>query len=45
LLEDSSDMIAPQMVTGLLQKVAMTSMPDVMAQQGSKNTSINLPAV
>ena len=36
LLEDSSDMIAPQMVTGLLQKVAMTSMPDVMAEQGSK---------
>ena len=29
-------MIAPQMVSGLLQKVAMTSMPDVMAEQGSK---------
>jgi ABC-2 type transport system permease protein len=36
LLEDSSDMIAPQVVTGLLQKVAMTSMPDVMAEQGSR---------
>ncbi len=36
LLEDSSDMIAPQMIAGLLQKVAMTSMPDVMAEQGSK---------
>lgn len=37
LLEDSSDMVAPQMVTGLLQKVAMTSMPDLMAEQGSKD--------
>ena len=36
LLEDSSDMIAPQMIAGLLQKVAMTSMPDLMAEQGSK---------
>lgn len=36
LLEDSSDSVAPQMVTGLLQKVAMTSMPDLMAEQGSK---------
>jgi ABC-2 type transport system permease protein len=36
LLEDSSDMVAPQMVSGLLQKVAMTAMPDVMAEQGSK---------
>lgn len=36
LLEDSSDPIAPQMITGLLQKVAMTSMPDLMAEQGSK---------
>lgn len=36
LLEDSSDMVAPQVVSGLLQKVAMTSMPDVMAEQGSK---------
>jgi ABC-2 type transport system permease protein len=29
-------MVAWQMVAGLLQKVAMTSMPDVMAEQGSK---------
>jgi len=36
LLEDSSDRVAPQMITGLLQKVAMTSMPDLMAEQGSK---------
>jgi ABC-2 type transport system permease protein len=36
LLKDSSDMIAPQIVAGLLQKVAMTSMPDIMAEQGSK---------
>lgn len=36
MLEDSSDLVAPQMVQGLLQKVAMTAMPDVMAQQGSK---------
>jgi ABC-2 type transport system permease protein len=36
LLKDSSDVVAPQVVTGLLQKVAMTSMPDLMAEQGSK---------
>jgi ABC-2 type transport system permease protein len=36
LLEDSSDIVAPQMILGLLQKVAMTSMPDLMAEQGSK---------
>jgi ABC-2 type transport system permease protein len=36
LLNDSSDTIAPQMVGGLLQKVAMTSMPDTMAEQGMK---------
>jgi ABC-2 type transport system permease protein len=36
LLKDSSDMVASQMIAGLLQKVAMTSMPDVMAEQGSK---------
>ena len=33
LLKDSSDMVAPQMITGLLQKVAMTSMPEVMASE------------
>ncbi|HYG99649.1 MAG TPA: ABC transporter permease [Terriglobales bacterium] len=36
LLKDSSDPIAPQVVSGLLQKAAMTSMPDVMAEQGTK---------
>lgn len=36
LLKDSSDMVASQMITGLLQKVAMTSMPDVMAEQGTR---------
>jgi ABC-2 type transport system permease protein len=36
LLKDSSDMVAPEVIAGLLQKVAMTAMPDVMAEQGSK---------
>ena len=36
LLYDSSDQIAPQMVGGLLQKVAMTSMPATMAEEGMK---------
>ena len=36
LLEDSSDVIAPQIISGLLQKIGMTSMPDLMADQGSK---------
>ena len=34
LLADSADLIAPQVVTGLLQKVSMTAMPDAMAQMG-----------
>jgi ABC-2 type transport system permease protein len=34
LLNDSSDMIAPQVVMGMLQKAAFTSMPATMAQQG-----------
>lgn len=34
LLADTSDLVAPQVVSGLLQKVAMTSMPDAMAQMG-----------
>ena len=34
VLADTSDPIAPQVFSGLLQKVAMTSMPDVMAQTG-----------
>lgn len=36
LLEDSSDVVAPQVVSGLLQKIAMTSLPEVMAEQGSR---------
>lgn len=36
LLEDSSDTVAPQVIVGLLQKVAMTSMPDVMAERGTR---------
>jgi ABC-2 type transport system permease protein len=36
LLKDSSDMVAPQVIAGLLQKVAMTSMPEVMVAVGSK---------
>jgi ABC-2 type transport system permease protein len=36
LLEDTSDIVAPQMIAGLLQKVAITAMPNVMAEQGSK---------
>lgn len=36
LLRDSSDMVAPQMIGGLLQKIAMTSLPDLMADEGSK---------
>jgi ABC-2 type transport system permease protein len=38
LLNDASDTIAPQMVSGLLQKTAMTSMPLVMAEKGSAYT-------
>ena len=38
LLNDASDAIAPQMVIGLLQKTAMTSMPVVMAEQGMRYT-------
>ncbi|HYK41967.1 MAG TPA: ABC transporter permease [Thermoanaerobaculia bacterium] len=34
LLTDPSDPVAPQVVAGLLQKVAMTAMPDAMAQAG-----------
>jgi ABC-2 type transport system permease protein len=36
LLKDSSDMVASQVIAGLLQKVAMTAMPDVMAEQGTR---------
>ena len=34
ILADTSDPIAPEVLSGLLQKVAMTAMPDVMAQRG-----------
>ena len=34
LLADTSDPIAPQVVTGLIQKVSMTSMPGAMAPKG-----------
>jgi ABC-2 type transport system permease protein len=34
LLADVSDPIAPQMIYGLLQKVAMTSAPDILMQGG-----------
>jgi len=34
ILADTSDPVAPQILTGLLQKVAMTSMPDVVAEAG-----------
>jgi len=36
LLSDQSDQIAPPMVQGLLQKVTMTSAPDLMMQGGLK---------
>ena len=36
LLNDQSDPIAPQIVVGLLQKAAMTSMPSSMADEGMK---------
>ena len=39
LLNDQSDAIAPQIVLGLLQKAAMTSMPAVMAQESMNYTS------
>ena len=38
LLNDQSDAIAPQIVSGLLQKAAMTSMPATMAEMGSEET-------
>ena len=36
LLADVSDPIAPQMVSGLLQKVSFTAAPDMMADKGLK---------
>jgi len=44
LLNDASDAIAPQMVSGLLQKAAMTAMPAAMAEQGMKYTEKYLGA-
>jgi ABC-2 type transport system permease protein len=38
IIGDASDPIASQVVEGMLQKVAMTSMPSVMAQQGGAYT-------
>ena len=38
LLNDQSDTIAPQIVIGLLEKAAMTSMPAAMAEEGLKYT-------
>src|SRR5208282_43424 len=37
LLNDPSDTIAPQIVVGLLQKAALTSMPSAMADEGMKH--------
>ncbi len=34
VLSDSADPVAPQVVAGLIQKVVMASMPDVMARSG-----------
>lgn len=36
ILHDSSDPVAAQMAAGMLQKVVMTALPDVMATQGEK---------
>jgi ABC-2 type transport system permease protein len=36
LLHDSSDPVAAQLVSGMLQKTVMTAMPDVMAREGMK---------
>jgi len=36
LLADTSDPVAPQVVFGLLQETAMTSLPDLMADTGAK---------
>jgi len=36
ILQDSSDPVAAQVVAGMLQKVVMTSLPDTMAEMGTK---------
>ncbi len=38
LLNDSSDAIAPQVVSGMLQKAAMTALPATMAEMGRQYT-------
>ncbi len=38
MISDASDPIAPQVAAGMLQKVAMTSMPAAMAEQGGAYT-------
>ena len=35
LLRDPSDLVAPQVIAGLLQKVAMTSVPELLLERGS----------
>jgi len=40
ILADTSDPIAPEVLSGLLQKVAMTAMPDVMAQRGIEQVDL-----
>ena len=40
MLNDQSDAIAPQVVAGLLQKVAMTAMPLSMAEQGMNSAAL-----
>ena len=45
VLADPSDPIAPQMVQGLLQKVAMTAAPDLMMQGGMRQFERNAGAL
>jgi ABC-2 type transport system permease protein len=45
LLSDVSDPIAPQMVLGLLQKVAMTAAPDLLMQGGMRQFEANAGAL
>jgi ABC-2 type transport system permease protein len=45
LLSDVSDPIAPQMIQGLLQKVAMTAAPDLMMAGGMRQFEANAGAL
>lgn len=45
LLADVSDPVAPQVVMGLLQKVAMTAAPDLMMQGGMQQFEANAGAL